>query len=158
MSLDACYFGINPVFGCVTQGWRRAKQGDDGPLQQRWRDREIPVRRQSESGRECADRIVDRACGASTSERADRQRLRGTHAIAAPRGRPQARFRRTETGRALCPRNYGLISAALLEQLQQRIGEVEVGELLQQLGRNLGGSEVPPPPSTSGNEVALALA
>lgn len=51
-----------------------------------------------------------------------------------------------------------MISAPLLEQLQQRIGEVEVGELLQQLGRNLGGSEVPPPPSTSGNEVALALA
>ena len=73
-------------------------------------------------------------------------------------GRPQARFRLTETGRALFPRNYGLISVALLEQLQQRVGEVEVGELLQQLGKNLGASEVPPPPGASGNEVAHALA
>jgi predicted ArsR family transcriptional regulator len=73
-------------------------------------------------------------------------------------GRPQACFRLTEAGRALFPRNYGAISAALLTQLQQRLGETELGNLLQELGKELGGHETRPPANTSNDDVAKALA
>ncbi|KRE94880.1 hypothetical protein ASG87_17340 [Frateuria sp. Soil773] len=73
-------------------------------------------------------------------------------------GRPQACFRLTEAGRALFPRNYGTIAAALLAQLQARLGEAGFDELLQELGRSLGGREVALPATAAVDEVAKALA
>lgn len=73
-------------------------------------------------------------------------------------GRPQARFRLTEGGRALFPRNYGLLSTALLSQLRERYGAAELEEMLQQLGRTLGSHEVALPPEAGTDEVAQRLA
>jgi predicted ArsR family transcriptional regulator len=73
-------------------------------------------------------------------------------------GRPQARFRLTEKGRALFPRNYGAISGALLDQLRQRMSEAELGEFLHDLGKGLGERETPPPVSASNDEVVRELA
>lgn len=53
-------------------------------------------------------------------------------------GRPQARFDLTAQGRELFPRNYALVSSALLEELTRRLGEAEVASLLASLGRQLG--------------------
>jgi predicted ArsR family transcriptional regulator len=73
-------------------------------------------------------------------------------------GRPQARFRLTEGGRALFPRNYGLLSTALLAKLRERYGPAALEEMLQELGRTLGGREVPLPPDADHDEVVQRLA
>ena len=73
-------------------------------------------------------------------------------------GRPQARFHLTEGGRALFPRNYGLLSTALLSMLRERYGTAELETLLQELGRTLGSHEAAPPPQASSDEVAQRLA
>lgn len=57
---------------------------------------------------------------------------------AASGGRPQARFELTAKGRELFPRNYALISSALLEEVGRRLGETETAALLATLGRQLG--------------------
>lgn len=56
-------------------------------------------------------------------------------------GRPQARFALTHEGRELFPRNYGAIAAALLSQLHARMGEAEVGALLQELGATVAATQ-----------------
>lgn len=73
-------------------------------------------------------------------------------------GRPQARFHLTEGGRALFPRNYGLLSTALLSMLRERYGTAELETLLQELGRTLGSHEAAPSPQASSDEVAQRLA
>lgn len=55
-------------------------------------------------------------------------------------GRPQARFRLTETGREQFPRNYAQISAALLDGVFERLGRDEAINLLADLGKRLGGA------------------
>jgi predicted ArsR family transcriptional regulator len=56
-------------------------------------------------------------------------------------GRPQARFALTPEGRDLFPRNYGAIAGALLSQLHARLGEAEVGALLQDLGTTVAATQ-----------------
>ena len=56
-------------------------------------------------------------------------------------GRPQARFGLTHEGRELFPRNYGAIAAALLSQLHARMGEDDVGALLQELGATVAATQ-----------------
>ena len=56
-------------------------------------------------------------------------------------GRPQARYGLTATGREMFPRNYGAIAAALLSQLHARMGEDEVGALLQELGATVAATQ-----------------
>jgi predicted ArsR family transcriptional regulator len=73
-------------------------------------------------------------------------------------GRPQARFRISEVGRGLFPRNYGVLATALLAQLHDRLGAAELESMLQQLGHLLGSREVPLPPTASTAEVAQQLA
>jgi predicted ArsR family transcriptional regulator len=73
-------------------------------------------------------------------------------------GRPQARFRLTEGGRALFPRNYGLLGTALLSQLRERYGTAELEDMLQELGRTLGSHEVALPREAGNEEVAQRLA
>lgn len=73
-------------------------------------------------------------------------------------GRPQARFRLTENGRGLFPRNYGLLGTALLGQLRERYGPAALEEMLQDLGHTLGGHEVPLPPEASHDDVVQRLA
>ena len=58
-------------------------------------------------------------------------------------GRPQARYALTGEGRELFPRNYGAIAAALISQLQSRMGEAEVGALLQELGATVAATQAP---------------
>lgn len=60
-------------------------------------------------------------------------------------GRPQARYGLTPAGRELFPRNYGAIAAALLSQLHARMGEDEVGALLQQLGTTVAATQAAMP-------------
>ena len=73
-------------------------------------------------------------------------------------GRPQACFRLAEGGRALFPRNYGLLSTALLSKLRESYGTEALEHLLQNLGHEMGSHEVPLPPEASNNEVAQRLA
>lgn len=56
-------------------------------------------------------------------------------------GRPQARYALTREGRELFPRNYGAIATALLSQLHARMGESEVGALLQELGATVAATQ-----------------
>lgn len=56
-------------------------------------------------------------------------------------GRPQARYALTAAGRELFPRNYGAIAAALISQLLERIGEAEVGAMLQELGTTVAATQ-----------------
>ena len=56
-------------------------------------------------------------------------------------GRPQARYVLTAGGRELFPRNYGAIAAALIVQLQARLGEAEVGAMLQELGATVASTQ-----------------
>ncbi|WP_051175973.1 helix-turn-helix transcriptional regulator [Luteimonas mephitis] len=72
-------------------------------------------------------------------------------------GRPQARYALTEQGRELFPRNYGAISAALISQLVARVGEAEVGAMLQELGTTVAATQVPLQ-ADSGEALARALA
>ena len=72
-------------------------------------------------------------------------------------GRPQARYALTADGRELFPRNYGAIAAALVSQLHARLGEAEVGALLQELGATVAATQAPL--QADGNEaLARALA
>src|SRR5690606_15931700 len=56
-------------------------------------------------------------------------------------GRPQARYALTGEGRELFPRNYGAIAAALVAQLQLKIGDDEVGAMLQELGSTVAATQ-----------------
>ncbi|MDN5781051.1 MAG: helix-turn-helix domain-containing protein [Luteimonas sp.] len=72
-------------------------------------------------------------------------------------GRPQARYALTAEGRELFPRNYGAIAAALISQLHARMGEAEVGAMLQELGATVASTQA----SLQGNHgeaLARALA
>lgn len=60
-------------------------------------------------------------------------------------GRPQARYGLTPAGREAFPRNYGAIAAALLSQLHARMGEDEVGAMLQQLGTTVAATQAAMP-------------
>ena len=68
-------------------------------------------------------------------------------------GRPQARYALTAEGRELFPRNYGAIAAALVAQLQAKLGEQETGALLQELGRTVASTQ---PRVQAGDGEALA--
>lgn len=72
-------------------------------------------------------------------------------------GRPQARYGLTSEGRELFPRNYGAIAAALVAQLQLKIGDDEVGAMLQELGSTVAATQ-PALPDDSGEGLARALA
>ena len=72
-------------------------------------------------------------------------------------GRPQARYALTTEGRELFPRNYGAIAAALLSQLHARLGENEVGALLQELGSTVAAAQAPLQ-ADNGEALARALA
>ena len=56
-------------------------------------------------------------------------------------GRPQVRYALTPEGRDLFPRNYGAIAAALISQLHARMGESEVGAMLQELGATVASTQ-----------------
>lgn len=73
-------------------------------------------------------------------------------------GRPTACYRLTEDGRALFPRNYGTIAAALLAQLHGRLGDSGMDVLLRELGHELGGREVAPPLDSPSVDVVSGLA
>ncbi|PKM09276.1 MAG: MarR family transcriptional regulator [Gammaproteobacteria bacterium HGW-Gammaproteobacteria-4] len=73
-------------------------------------------------------------------------------------GRPKATFRLTEAGRALFPRNYGVLAAALLAQLQSSMGADALEEFLKSLGRTLGSQQVALPATAAATEVAQTLA
>ncbi|TBR39056.1 MULTISPECIES: helix-turn-helix transcriptional regulator [Dyella] len=73
-------------------------------------------------------------------------------------GRPVACYRLTDDGRALFPRNYGMISTALLTELQTRLGPAELETMLRDLGTRLGSNEVVPPASATLAEIATQLA
>ena len=74
-------------------------------------------------------------------------------------GRPQLWYGLTQAGRDVFPRNYGAIASALLSQLHARLGEVEVGALLQQLGTTVAATQPPLEPVGEGAEgLARALA
>ena len=72
-------------------------------------------------------------------------------------GRPQARYALTAEGRELFPRNYGAIAAALISQLHARLGENEIGALLQELGSTVATTQAPLQ-ADGGEALARALA
>ena len=72
-------------------------------------------------------------------------------------GRPQARYALTASGRELFPRNYGAIAAALISQLLERMGEAEVGAMLQELGSTVAATQASMR-AESGEALARALA
>ena len=74
-------------------------------------------------------------------------------------GRPQLWYGLTQAGRELFPRNYGAIASALLSQLHARLGEAEVGALLQQLGTTVAATQpVLEPEGEGADGLARALA
>ncbi|HSR64666.1 MAG TPA: helix-turn-helix domain-containing protein, partial [Xanthomonadaceae bacterium] len=73
-------------------------------------------------------------------------------------GRPQARFALTAEGRELFPRNYGAIAGALVSQLHARLGEAEVGALLQDLGATVAATQPALQPGDGADGMARALA
>jgi predicted ArsR family transcriptional regulator len=73
-------------------------------------------------------------------------------------GRPQARFVLTALGRELFPRNYGAIAGALLAQLHTRLGDAEVGALLQDLGTTVAAAQPALQPGDGPDGMARALA
>lgn len=73
-------------------------------------------------------------------------------------GRPQARYVLTAEGRELFPRNYGAIAAALLSQLHARLGEAEVGAMLQELGTTVAATQAPLSTGEGMEALARALA
>ena len=73
-------------------------------------------------------------------------------------GRPQARYGLTADGRELFPRNYGAIAAALFTQLHARMGESEVGTLLQELGATVAATQAPLDGADGMEALARALA
>ncbi|MDI1252817.1 hypothetical protein [Thermomonas sp.] len=72
-------------------------------------------------------------------------------------GRPQVRYALTAEGRELFPRNYGAIAAALISQLHARMGEAEVGAMLQELGTTVAATQAVIQ-ADSGEALARALA
>ena len=72
-------------------------------------------------------------------------------------GRPQVRYALTVEGRELFPRNYGAIAAALISQLHARMGEAEVGAMLQELGATVAATQMLIQ-ADSGEALARALA
>jgi predicted ArsR family transcriptional regulator len=56
-------------------------------------------------------------------------------------GRPRARYALSSEGRELFPRNYGAIAAALVAQLQLRLGDDQVGTMLQELGATVASTQ-----------------
>lgn len=72
-------------------------------------------------------------------------------------GRPQVRYGVTAGGRELFPRNYGAIAAALITQLHARMGEAEVGAMLQELGTTVAATQSVIQ-AESGEALARALA
>lgn len=56
-------------------------------------------------------------------------------------GRPQMRYGLTASGRELFPRNYGLLSTALLAQLHEQFGDDGLEAFLEQLGRNVAAAQ-----------------
>ena len=56
-------------------------------------------------------------------------------------GRPRARYALSGEGRELFPRNYGAIAAALVGQLQLRLGDDQVGTMLQELGATVASTQ-----------------
>ena len=72
-------------------------------------------------------------------------------------GRPQARDALSAEGRELFPRNYGAIAAALISQLHARLGENEIGALLQELGSTVAATQAPLQ-ADGGEALARALA
>ena len=72
-------------------------------------------------------------------------------------GRPQVRYALTAEGRELFPRNYGAIAAALISQLHARMGEAEVGAMLQELGATVAATQAPLQ-ADGGEALARALA
>lgn len=73
-------------------------------------------------------------------------------------GRPVACYRLTEAGRALFPRNYGVLATALLAQWQDRLGDAGMEQMLRELGRALGNQHVAPPADMPLSDVVQALA
>jgi len=73
-------------------------------------------------------------------------------------GRPVARFALTSAGRELFPRNYGAIAGALITQLHARMGEAEVGSLLQDLGATVAATQPALQPGDGPDGMARALA
>jgi predicted ArsR family transcriptional regulator len=73
-------------------------------------------------------------------------------------GRPQARFALTPAGRELFPRNSGAIAGALLAQLHARMGDAEVGSLLQDLGATVAATQPALQPGEGPDGMARALA
>ncbi len=73
-------------------------------------------------------------------------------------GRPQAQFALTAAGRELFPRNYGAIAGALLAQLHTRMGEADVGSLLQDLGATVAATQAALQPGDGPDGMARALA
>lgn len=73
-------------------------------------------------------------------------------------GRPVACYRLTEAGRALFPRNYGILATALLAQWQDRLGDADMEQMLRELGRALGNQHVAPPVDMPLSDVVQALA
>ena len=72
-------------------------------------------------------------------------------------GRPRVIYGLTAAGRDLFPRNYGAIAAALITQLHARMGEADVGAMLQELGVSVAATE-PRIQADSGEALARALA
>ena len=73
-------------------------------------------------------------------------------------GRPQARFALTAAGRELFPRNYGAIASALLSVLHGRLGEEQVGALLEELGATVAATQSALEPADGPDGLARALA
>ena len=73
-------------------------------------------------------------------------------------GRPIACYRLSEAGRALFPRNYGVIATALLTQLHERLGDPAMETALRELGHGLGSREIAPSPDVPATEVVQGLA
>lgn len=71
-------------------------------------------------------------------------------------GRPQMRYGLTASGRDLFPRNYGLLSTALLAQLHERLGDDGLKAFLEQLGRSVATSQ--PLPTEHADHEALVRA
>ncbi|MBP3985952.1 helix-turn-helix domain-containing protein [Pseudoxanthomonas helianthi] len=73
-------------------------------------------------------------------------------------GRPQMRYGLTASGRDLFPRNYGLLSTALLAQLHERLGDAGLEALLEQLGRNMAAAQPLPVENVDHEALVRALA
>lgn len=73
-------------------------------------------------------------------------------------GRPQMRYALTASGRELFPRNYGLLSGALLAQLHERFGDNGLEAFLEQLGRSVAATQPLPTDGIDHETLVRALA